>query len=325
MALAQLIAPLLLGILAFHKPSVTAAELSYNFYKTRCPQLEEIVKKKSLELYNIHGNFATSSIRNLFHDCGCSGCDASILLDSVPGMESEKESDNNFGQRNYKYFDVVKAEVELACPGTVSCADVLMLAGREGVINLGGPYIPIKLGRRDALFSRKEDADRELVKKDADMDVVLEAFSRLGIDTEHAVAMLGAHTIGRTHCRNLVQRLYPAVDPAINSEYANYLKLRCPSSVTDDKMVEYSRNDRDTPMGFDNNYFNLILQGKGHLKVDSDLTLDPRTKDYVTKFAQDNGYFYTKFGEAVKILTEYKPLTGTEGEIRTVCRVANPK
>ncbi|KAL3701511.1 hypothetical protein R1sor_019533 [Riccia sorocarpa] len=322
MARAQLV-PLLLAIVSFHK--LAAAELSYDFYKDSCPQLEEIVKKKSYELYDLHGNFATSSIRNLFHDCGCSGCDASVLLDSLPGMISEKKSDNNFGQRNYKYFDVVKGDVEAACPDTVSCADVLMLAGREGVINLGGPYIPIKLGRRDALFSRKEDADMELVKKDADMSTVLDTFSRLGIDTEHGVALLGAHTIGRTHCRNLVQRLYPIVDPAINLEYANYLKLRCPSAVTNDTSVQYSRNDRDTPMGFDNNYYNLLLQGKGHLKVDSDLSLDPRTKDYVAKFAQDNGYFYTKFAEAVKILTEYKVLTGTEGEIRKVCRVANPK
>ncbi|KAL9256930.1 Peroxidase 21-like protein [Drosera capensis] len=36
------------------------------------------------------------------------------------------------------------------------------------------------------------------------------------MDTEGAVALPGAHSVGRTHCVNLVARLYPAPDPTLD-------------------------------------------------------------------------------------------------------------
>ena len=56
------------------------------------------------------------------------------MLDSTPGHAGELESDKNFGLRNFKYIvDVIKGEVEKACPGVVSCADILILSGRDGI------------------------------------------------------------------------------------------------------------------------------------------------------------------------------------------------
>lgn len=62
------------------------------------------------------------------------GCDGSILLDSIPGLPSEKESEPNLSLRGFGTIDLVKAKVEQACPGVVSCADILALVARDVVL-----------------------------------------------------------------------------------------------------------------------------------------------------------------------------------------------
>jgi peroxidase len=66
--------------------------------------------------------------------CALQGCDASILLDSLPGLPSEKESIPNLSLRGFGTIDLVKAKVEQACPGVVSCADILALVARDVVV-----------------------------------------------------------------------------------------------------------------------------------------------------------------------------------------------
>ena len=50
------------------------------------------------------------------------------------GVESEKDSDRSFGMRNFKYVNKIKAAVENACPQTVSCADIVALSARDGIV-----------------------------------------------------------------------------------------------------------------------------------------------------------------------------------------------
>ncbi len=56
------------------------------------------------------------------------GCDASILIDSTPSNEAEMSAVPNQGLRGFDLIDEIKAAVENACPGVVSCADILALA-----------------------------------------------------------------------------------------------------------------------------------------------------------------------------------------------------
>ena len=72
------------------------------------------------------------------------GCDGSLLLDGVPGViNSEKGArPNNGSARGYEVVDKVKAALEDACPGVVSCADILAIAAEisvELVRTYGGP------------------------------------------------------------------------------------------------------------------------------------------------------------------------------------------
>lgn len=61
-------------------------------------------------------------------------CDASLLLESVNGIESEKKSTRSFGMRNFKYVNTIKTALESACPATVSCADIVALSARDGAV-----------------------------------------------------------------------------------------------------------------------------------------------------------------------------------------------
>ncbi|KAH7431423.1 hypothetical protein KP509_08G047100 [Ceratopteris richardii] len=225
--------------------------------------------------------------------------------------------------RNFKYVDEIKASIESACPGVVSCADVVILSGRDGIAMLGGPHFEVRLGRRDTREFSRSAADAILPPHDTDVDTFLKFMGNFNLSIPQAVALIGAHTVGRTHCIHLVDRLYPTVDPTLNGTYAEYLKKRCPTPNPPPNAVLYSRNDRGTPMIFDNNYFRNIMQLKGSLRLDNALYLDPRTRPYVERMAKDNSYFFATFVEAMSIFTEYKVLTGNEGEIRKQCKSVN--
>nr|KYP41512.1 Peroxidase 21 [Cajanus cajan] len=251
-------------------------------------------------------------------------CDASLLLETVPnGVVSEKTSSRSFGMRNFKYVNTIKAAVEQECPSTVSCADIVALSARDGIALLGGPSIEMKTGRRDSKESYVTEVEDSIPNHNDSISLVLSRFQAIAIDVEATVALLGAHSVGRVHCVNLVKRLYPTVDKTLDPTHAEYLKRRCPTPNPDPKAVMYSRNDLKTPMIIDNNYYKNILQHKGLLSVDEQLATDPRTAPYVQKMANDNEYFHQQFSRAILLLSETNPISGDQGEIRKDCRYLN--
>ncbi|TKY52905.1 Peroxidase 21 [Spatholobus suberectus] len=300
------------------------SQLQLNYYSKSCPKAEDIIKQQVTQLYNKHGNTAVSWVRNLFHDCMVKSCDASLLLDTVRnGVVSEQTSGRSFGMRNFKYVNTIKAAVEEECPLTVSCADIVALSARDGIALLGGPSIEMKTGRKDSKESYATEVEDFIPNHNDSISLVLSRFQAIGIDVEATVALLGAHSVGRVHCLNLVQRLYPTVDETLDPAHAVYLKRRCPTPNPDPKAVQYSRNDLKTPMIIDNNYYKNILQHKGLLTVDEELATDPRTTPYVQKMANDNEYFHQQFSRAILLLSETNPLTSDQGEIRKDCRYLN--
>ncbi|XVF07942.1 hypothetical protein REPUB_Repub06bG0182600 [Reevesia pubescens] len=213
------------------------SDLQLNYYAESCPNAEEIIKQEVIKLYNKHGNTAVSWVRNLFHDCIVKSCDASLLLETVNGIESEQKSHRSFGMRNFKYVKTIKETLEKECPMTVSCADIVSLSARDGIVLLGGPRIEMKTGRMDSKESYLTEVDIAIPNHNDSMELVLSRFQSNGIDTQGTVALLGAHSVGRVHCVNLVHRLYPTVDPTLDPDYAEYLKGRCPTPDPDPKEV----------------------------------------------------------------------------------------
>jgi len=63
------------------------------------------------------------------------GCDASILLDDTATFTGEKNAfPNRNSARGFEVIDTIKTNVEAACNATVSCADILALATRDGIV-----------------------------------------------------------------------------------------------------------------------------------------------------------------------------------------------
>lgn len=62
------------------------------------------------------------------------GCDGSVLLDDTSTTKGEKNAfPNRNSARGFEVIDAIKANLEKACPATVSCTDILTLVAREAV------------------------------------------------------------------------------------------------------------------------------------------------------------------------------------------------
>jgi peroxidase len=77
------------------------------------------------------------------------GCEGSVLLNSSTN-QAEKDAIPNQTLRGFQIIDNVKSALEKACPGVVSCADILAIVARDVVATvkkLRNPllYIFIKL------------------------------------------------------------------------------------------------------------------------------------------------------------------------------------
>ncbi|MBA0579842.1 hypothetical protein Gohar_016241, partial [Gossypium harknessii] len=101
------------------------------FYSKTCPRAESIVKSTVESHFRSNPAIAPGLLRMHFHDCFVNGCDGSVLID---GPNTERKAVQNSLLRGFDVIDEAKAKLEAACPGVVSCADILALAARDSVV-----------------------------------------------------------------------------------------------------------------------------------------------------------------------------------------------
>ncbi|XP_021892853.1 putative Peroxidase 48, partial [Carica papaya] len=212
--------------------------LEYDFYRDSCTGAEQKIRSVVTELYRLNSSVAPALLRLAFHDCFIQGCDASILLDPAEGIESEKDSPPNQSLKGFNVMDIIKSQIEEACPGVVSCSDILVLAARDGVVLAGGPFYPLCTGRRDSHVSFMDAATYDLPAPNADLPETLASFASRGFDERETVSLLGAHSIGVIHCKFYQNRLYNFAgtvkpDPSLDPELLKELRSKCiPSQRT---------------------------------------------------------------------------------------------
>ncbi|RDX67256.1 Peroxidase 4, partial [Mucuna pruriens] len=300
--------------------SSTNAQLSTNFYDKTCPKLQTIVRNAMEQAINGEARLGASILRLFFHDCFVNGCDASLLLDDTATFVGEKNAaPNQNSVRGYELIDTIKTNVEAACSGTVSCADILALAARDGVVLLGGPSWEVALGRRDARTASVSAANNEIPSPFSDLPTLISMFAAKGLNTRDLIVLSGSHSIGQAQCQLFRSRIYN--DTNIDTNFAASRRAICPASGGDTNL---SPLDTLTPNHFDNNYYTNLLANRGLLHSDQVLFNGGSQLDvFVRTYSTNNVAFFSDFAQAMVKMSNITPLTGTSGEIRNNCRLVN--
>ncbi|XP_010024694.2 peroxidase 5 [Eucalyptus grandis] len=299
--------------------------LKVGFYQKKCPSAEAMVRESVQKALAADPGAVAPLIRLHFHDCFVRGCDGSILLNSTKGNTAGKDSMGNLGIGGFEVIDDAKAKIEAQCPNTVSCADIVAFAARDGVRAAGGFHYAVPSGRRDGRVSLASEVIKNLPGPFFDA-VQLEAnFAKKGLSLRDMVTLSGAHSIGDSHCSQFTKRLYSfnstySQDPSLNPNYAHLLKTKCPRNGPTDPIVPF---DPVTPNVLDNAYYHNLKSDKGLLYSDQVLWDASLTRGLVKDNANHPSAWARRFTAAMVRMGLIEVLTGTQGEIRKNCRVIN--
>ncbi|XP_073151687.1 cationic peroxidase 1-like [Henckelia pumila] len=296
-----------------------SGQLSANFYSSSCPNLLSIIKTAVTSAVSSEARMGASLLRLHFHDCFVNGCDASVLLDDTANFTGEKGAGPNANSlRGFDVIDTIKTQVERSCPRVVSCADILAVAARDGVVALQGPSWSVALGRRDSTTASLSAANSQIPGPALNLNALISSFSNKGFTARELVALSGSHTIGQARCSTFRNRLYNEAN--INTSFAAALRPNCPSSGGDSNL---SPLDTVSPAVFNNDYFKNLLSLKGLLHSDQQLFNNGSTDAQVSAYSSNSATFFNDFASAMVKMSNLSPLTGSNGQIRANCRRTN--
>ncbi|GJN07775.1 hypothetical protein PR202_ga25636 [Eleusine coracana subsp. coracana] len=176
--------------------------LQMGYYHDKCPQAEAIVKAVMEKAVHQNPGNGAAVIRMLFHDCFVEGCDASVLLDPTPFSPTpEKLSPpNDPSLRGFELIDAIKDALEAACPGVVSCADIIAFAARDASYFLSGGkvYFDMPAGRLDGTFSNASEPLKFLAAPTSNLSTLIGSFVVKGSWLEAAAGHRKPHLAGET-------------------------------------------------------------------------------------------------------------------------------
>ncbi|AES63440.1 cationic peroxidase [Medicago truncatula] len=271
------------------------------FYSSTCSQAESIVKST-----------VTSHVNS----------DSSL----APG--TEKTAFPNLGLRGFEVIEDAKTKLEAACPGVVSCADILSLAARDSVVLSGGLSWQVLTGRRDGRVSQASDVNNLPAPSDS-VDVQKQKFAAKGLNTQDLVTLVGGHTIGTTACQFFSNRLRNfttngAADPSIDPSFLSQLQTLCPQNSGATNRIALDTGSQNK---FDNSYYANLRNGRGILQSDQALWNDASTKTFVQRYLGLRGLlgltFNVEFGNSMVKMSNIGVKTGVDGEIRKICSAFN--
>ncbi|KAL9288146.1 Peroxidase 43 [Arabidopsis thaliana] len=306
---------------------ISLANLEVGFYSNTCPQAESIVKRVVSGAALSDPNLPAILLRLHFHDCFVEGCDGSILVNN--GAISEKNAFGHEGVRGFEIVEAVKAELEAACPGVVSCSDIVALAARDAISLANGPAYEVPTGRRDGRVSNMSLA-KDMPEVSDSIEILKAKFMQKGLNAKDLVLLSAAHTIGTTACFFMSKRLYDFLpggqpDPTINPTFLPELTTQCPQNGDINVRLPI---DRFSERLFDKQILQNIKDGFAVLQTDAGLYEDVTTRQVVDSYlGMLNPFFGPTFeSDFVKAIVKMGKIgvkTGFKGEIRRVCSAFN--
>ncbi|KAI3736270.1 hypothetical protein L6452_15809 [Arctium lappa] len=277
--------------------------LKLGFYTKTCLRAEAIVKRATANYIYRAPSLAASLLRVHFHDCFVRGCDGSVLINSTKNNQAEKDGPPNLSLRGFQVIDAAKTAVEAACPGVVSCADILALVARDAIHQIKGPFWQVPLGRRDGRVSKASES-LTLPAPFANITQLKAQFASKGLSVKDLVVLSGK---GDT-------------DPSLDPKYIPQLKSIC--FPTDETTL--LAMDPGSVRSFDEHYYTTVLKRRGLFQSDAALLNDKKTSAYVKLQAQSHGStFFKDFHVSMIKMGKIGVLTGKDGEIRKHCAVIN--
>ncbi|KFK37178.1 hypothetical protein AALP_AA4G224100 [Arabis alpina] len=302
-------------------------KLTWHYYKVynTCENAENFVRHQVETFYKNDKSITPKLLRLLYSDCFVSGCDASILLE---GPNSERMAQQNRGLGAFVIIDKIKIVLEQRCPGVVSCADILNLATRDAVHLAGAPSYPVFTGRRDGLMSDRRTVDLPLPS--ISWEEAMAYFQSRGLSVLDMATLLGSHSMGRTHCSYVVDRLYNfnktgKPNPTISKSFLSEMAKQCPSRARKGQTepLVYLNPDSGSSHNFTSSYYSRILSNKSVLEVDQQLLYNDATKQISKEFSESFEDFRKSFALSMSKMGAINVLTKNEGEIRRDCRRRN--
>ncbi|OAY86072.1 Peroxidase 51 [Ananas comosus] len=259
------------------------AKLWPNFYRSTCPNVEEIVRGAVTKKISQTVVTIPATLRLFFHDC---------FVEDAP---------DNLSLAGDGFDTVIKAKaaVEAQCPGVLGRRDGLVSLASRVAGKLPGP--DFNLDSLTTLFGKNN----------------LTLFDMITLSGAHTVGF--AHCSRFT---NRLYRFgsSSSVDPTINPDYARELMQACPANVGPTIAVNM---DPVTPITFDNVYYANLAAGLGLFTSDEVLYADGRSQPVVKGFAGDQSSFFAAFAKSMVKLGRVGVKTGRRGQIRRDCTAFN--
>ncbi|KAH9767388.1 peroxidase 52 [Citrus sinensis] len=276
---------LLLLLIAASASLPANCNLSKHHYRSSCPQALSIVQAGVKAAVKNETRTAASLLRLHFYDCF--GCDGPLMLDDTASFI------------RFNVVDDIKANMEKkACPCVVSCADILAIAARDSVVDLGGPSWKVRLERRDSTTVSRTAANTSIRRPTSNLSALISSFSAQGLSLKHIVALTGLAR--RTTFR---ENIYNGWN--IDISFTESLLQICPASGNDSALA------------------NIDLQTPTFLHSDQELFNGNSADSLVKGYADDISVFVKDFARATIKMGNISALTGSAGQIRINCRKVN--
>lgn len=298
--------------------------LQWHFYQNSCPDVERYVRDQVEFYWKQDSTLAVKLIQLLYTDCFIKGCDASILLD---GPDTEKTAPQNAPILGFplEVIDKVKEVLEQHCPGVVSCADIINLAARDAVVLAGGVSYPVPTGRRDGNSSSAKLVD--IAVHATPWEKVIHYFEVRGMNVFDVTTLLGGHTLGRTRCKFIAERLYDfnntgKPDQSMDPSFLAELRVQCPPNSTNSV---YLNPDSGSSNRFGKTFYSRVLNHRAVLSIDQQIADREESLQIARRYDANFEDFLKMFGYAMTKLGNTWLLPGDQGEIRKNCRVVNRK